>query len=216
MKCELVLDNFPDKQALQDENCCPVDRALTCMSRAVEGACGRTTICRDGLYQIYTIISDIARGKGRGDDMILLRDLCNTIVIDGECPLSIAAANAVMESLDTFPDVWEKHCNRKLCDKMVCIGCYTLYIDPAVCDGCGECIKAAPEGSIIGGSGMVHIIKDEATVKQIDYQTMCPKSAFKKAGAVKPQLPSEPVPVGTAVQTKGLQRRRRPNRLGNS
>ena len=92
--------------------------------------------------------------------------------------------------------------------------CYTLYIDPALCNGCGHCLTAAPVGAVAGGEGMIHIIKkDLLEMKTPAFTGICPVGAIKKAGLVKPPVPAEPVPVGSfsagAGAAGGGRRRRR-------
>jgi len=209
MKCDVLLVGLPssDELTVQNKNC-PVDWALRVVSTAADAACGHTTICRDGLNQIKTILTDIASGKGQSDDLMLLEDLCTVIVDDKDCAISVAAAEAVLFSLRSFTDDWEKHCVRKLCSSLICKGCYSVYIDPAVCNGCGACLSKVKDGVIAGGPGLIHVLKDDAAVKEGNLEDYCPLGAMKKAGAIKPQVPQTPVPVGTFAPTGGLRRKR--------
>ena len=84
-----------------------------------------------------------------------------------------------------------------------------MYIDPALCTGCEICAKAAPEGAIAGGEGMIHVIKDDSRLKNDEFFALCPVAAIKKAGAIKPRVPQEPVPVGSFEANGGRRRRRR-------
>ncbi len=212
MKCKVLLENYPDLRELcRQEDGCPVHAVLEMLDQAIQYACGQSTVCRDGLLQLYTIVADIAAGKGRADDCSLLEDLCNTIMLDEDCQLSAKAAGAVVDSIHSFPEEWEKHCVRKLCVSGVCHGCYSLYIDPAVCDGCGKCRENAPANAILGSAGMIHIIQDDAGLKNEAFIQSCPKNAIKKAGAVKPKLPVSPIPAGTF--TGGGLRKKRVSRL---
>ena len=89
---------------------------------------------------------------------------------------------------------------------------YTLYIDPALCNGCGNCLTAAPVGAVAGGEGMIHVIKkDLLEMKTPAFTGVCPVGAIKKAGLVKPPVPADPVPVGSfgAGNAGGGRRRRR-------
>lgn len=206
MKCNVVLDNYPDVCELSDQKC-PVNTILTLLSEAVKHACGQTTVCRDGLLQLYTIVSDITEGKGRGDDCSLLEDLCNMIILDEECPLSVKTAETLLYSIHTFPEEWEKHCIRRLCVHNMCNGCYSLYIDPELCDGCGKCKEYAPENAVLGSAGMIHIIQKDTQLKNDSFISSCPLNAIKKSGAVKPKLPESLIPVGT-FKGGGLKRKR--------
>ena len=206
MKCNVLLDNYPELSELSDQDC-PVNATFTLLGEAVRRACGQTTVCRDGLLQLYTIVSDITEGKGRGDDCSLLEDLCSMIIIDGDCPLSVKTAEAVLYSIHTFPEEWEKHCVRRLCVHQLCHGCYSLYIDPELCNGCGKCRESAPENAILGSAGMIHIIQKDTQLKNEAFINSCPLHAIKKAGAVNPKLPQTPIPAGT-FSGGGLRRKR--------
>ena len=52
---------------------------------------------------------------------------------------------------------------------------------------------------------MIHVINTDNCSKSMICVSVCPKGAIKKAGAVKPKLPGEPVPVGSLSQTEDSQ-----------
>ncbi len=59
---------------------------------------------------------------------------------------------------------------------------------------------------------MIHVVKkDLLEMKQDAFISACPVGAIKKAGLVKPPLPTDPVPVGSfgAAAAGGGGRRRR-------
>ena len=209
MKCNSTLDGLTKYEELNKlEETCPVHWAAGYAAAAVHESCGESTICRDGLVQVLTILSDIENGKGRPEDPRLLEDICQVIIADGDCQLSVKAADNILKALHASPEVFEEHCVRKICKMMVCSGCYSLYIDPAVCNGCGNCAKQVEDGAVAGGPGMIHVIRDDTKLKNTEYSSICPCGAIKKAGAVKPMLPEAPVPVGSFV-TGGLRRKRK-------
>ena len=68
------------------------------------------------------------------------------------------------------------------------------------------------DGAVAGGEGMIHVIKkDLLEMKSSDFAAVCPVGAIKKAGLVKPPIPTDPVPVGSfgAAAAGGGRRRRR-------
>ena len=80
------------------------------------------------------------------------------------------------------------------------------------CNGCGACKNVAPADAVAGSEGMIHVIKDEAAVKNAAFIASCPVGAIKKYGTVKPACPLEPMAVGTfgaAGGAAGGGRRRR-------
>jgi NADH-quinone oxidoreductase subunit F len=210
MKCEVRADLLPDAQEIAEprEGVCPVDWALRCVKTAQQENCGISVMCRDGMAQLAVLIADVVSGKGQQDDLSTIADLCG-VIAQGGCEIAEKAARNVLFALEKYPDEWDQHCRRKRCAELVCPAYYSVYIDPALCTGCGECAKMAPK-SVDGGEGLVHVVSgDDAAVKTDAFFACCPVSAIKKAGSVKPRLPESPVPVGTFGADDGERRRRR-------
>jgi NADH-quinone oxidoreductase subunit F len=211
MYCEHNVELIPDSSAISSlpEGVCPVDWAKTCVDIARENNCGQSVMCRDGMTQLQAIISDLVRGKGESEDIELIRDLATVISQSKGCEIAEKTAKNVLFSLDNYADEWDAHCRRKRCSALVCKSYYSVYIDPAVCDGCGNCIKNAPEGAIAGGDGLISVVQDDSELKDSEFAAVCPKGAIKRCGAVKPRLPEAPVPVGSFSAEGGGRRRRR-------
>lgn len=211
--CEVTAEGLPSIEEVvrHDEGVCPVCQAAGIARKAHLSACGRGTFCRDGMYQLYLIPEDISNGLGSVEDLDLLKDCCNLIITANECGLSVRTAELVKASLEENYDEWYDHLTRKRCKAMQCPSCFTLYIDPAACTGCGKCIPAAPKNAVAGGEGMIHVIKkDLAAMKTDEFIAVCPAGAIRKAGMVKPPVPVDPVPVGSfGADTGGGRRRRR-------
>lgn len=210
--CEMTAAGLPsvDEIINKVENVCPVQWAADVAHKAHQATCGHDVFCRDGLNQLYLIIKEISNDRGSVEDLDFLRELCDTIMLGAGCELAYKAAELVKASLDTWADDWRDHLVRKKCAAFQCAPFYSLYIDPAACTGCGECLKHAPEGAVLGGEGMIHVIKKDAELKTDAFMNCCPAAAIKKAGMVKPPLPPEPVPVGSfGAGAAGGRRRRR-------
>ena len=178
---------------------CPVDWAKRCVEFARQESCGISVMCRDGMAQLQAILEDITTGMGQDGDLDMLRDICSVISAYHDCELSATAAGNVLYSLEHYADDWNQHCLRKRCAKMICKAYYNLYIDPAACTGCGACRNCAPAGAVDGGEGMIHVIRNDSQLKTGEFEGCCPAGAIKKfgAGAVKPRVPQDPVPVGS-------------------
>lgn len=195
------------------EDGCVVDYCMNVMRTAKKESCGKCILCREGTWQVYQIIKDITEGNGESEDIELLKDLLEQISSYASCEMSRNAATICMDLIKSKEEEWDLHIRRKRCTNLVCKGTYTLYVDPVLCDGCGQCIKVCPQGAIIGGEGFIHMIDPQRCNKSLLCVSICPKSAIKKAGAIRPKLPSELVPVGSfgavADSEEGGQRRRR-------
>lgn len=196
-----------------DSQACVVDYCMRVMDKARQESCGKCVLCREGTWQVYEIIKDIAQGNAQRDDYELLLDLTEQISANGSCEMSRTAAATCLNLMKSQEDEWDKHIRMKRCQPMVCRGMYTLYVDPQLCDGCGKCVAGCPQGAIAGGEGMIHVIDTARCNKSMACMAICPKGAIKKAGAVKPKLPTEPVPVGSfggaGDEEEGSRRRRR-------
>lgn len=212
--CEVAAAGLPSvDEIVQNPNGgCPVCQAAKIGHIAHLASCGHGTYCRDGVYQLFLIPEDISNGRGSVEDLDLLKDICELIIAGNECEMSVRAAELVKASLENHYDDWYDHLTRKRCKAMECPGCYTLYIDPAACTGCGKCVEAAVENAVAGGEGMIHVIKkDLLSMKTGEFEKCCPVGAIKRAGTVKPPVPTDPVPVGSfgAGAAGGGGRRRR-------
>ncbi len=213
--CEITAEGLPAIEEVTNlaEGVCPVCQAARIARKAHGAICGHGTFCRDGMYQLYLIPEDISNGRGSVEDLDLLKDCCELIIKANECELSVRTAELIKTSLETHYDEWYDHLTRKRCKAMECPACYTLYIDPALCNGCGKCLGAAPENAVVGGEGMIHVIKkDLLAMKTGEFAAVCPVGAIKKAGLIKPPVPTDPVPVGSfgaGAGAGGGRRRRR-------
>lgn len=188
-----------------DSNACVVNYCMSIMDTARKESCGKCILCREGTWQVYEIIKDITEGNARSEDFELLLDVLSQIKKSANCEMSRTAASLCMDLMETYEEEWDKHIRRKRCSNLVCKGTYTLYVDPNICDGCGKCLESCPKGAIAGGKEMIHVINPDLCKKSMVCVSACPKGAIKKAGVVKPKLPSEPVPVGSLSQTSDSQ-----------
>ena len=210
MYCDFNVDLIPDKSEISvlAEGVCPVDWAKKCIETAMYNNCGKSVMCRDGMTQLAAILEDFVNGRAESEDLELMRDIATVISTTPGCEISQKAANALLYSIEHYSDEWDLH-RRKRCSALVCPSYYSLYIDPAACTGCGKCLAASPEGAVAGGEGLIHVIKDDSALKNAEFIAVCPEGAIKKYGAIKPQVPEEPVAVGSFEAGGGRRRRRR-------
>lgn len=209
--CEDRAKKLPDLSAAQNkpEGACAVDWALKLAKECRAEACGKSVPCREGLWQLEELLGYLTTGKAE-DESILesIRDICDMMIITG-CDFSAGVAKLIKASMDTYSDEYEAHVRRR-CPALVCAAYCNLYIDPAICNGCGECKKIAG-AAVDGAEGMIHIIKNDAELKNDEFIGCCPVAAIKKyAGPVKPRVPETPVPVGSfGADAAGGRRSRR-------
>jgi NAD-dependent dihydropyrimidine dehydrogenase PreA subunit len=191
------------------QSLCPVDAALQIAAAARSQSCGRGTMCRDGINQLYHIISDIIAGKGKAEDPELLREICGIIAVAADCRLAEQTALRIKLLLETYAEEWNAHIIRRKCTALVCREFYTLHILPGKCSGCRECLDVCPENCIAGGEGLIHVIDNDRCTRCGLCIKACKADAVVKAGGIKPKCPLQPVKAGSFESEAGLRRRRR-------
>jgi len=197
-----------------DQGGCVVDYCTSLMDLVRKETCGECIFCREGIWQIYEIMNSITSGNAVSEDYELLLDVLEQIGQGASCEMTREAANRCIHLMKDYEEEWDKHIRRKRCTNLVCRCSYTLYIDPQLCDGCGECMAKCPAETIAGGSGMIHVIQQDSSGISRLSESVCPKGIIRRAGARKPKLPAEPVPAGSFAAAEsedggGTARRRR-------
>ena len=67
----------------------------------------------------------------------------------------------------------------------------------------GAILIGPTAGAVLGGEGMIHVIKNDRELKNDAFIGCCPVGAIKKCGAIKPPVPPAPVPVGSFGAASG-------------
>ena len=107
---------------VMDEDTCMVDMARFFLSFTQLESCGKCIPCRWGTKQMLDILEDIANGRGRLDDIELLRELAESVKDGSLCGLGQTAPNPVLTSIRYFRDEYEEHIKRLHCPAAVCKG----------------------------------------------------------------------------------------------
>lgn len=163
---------------VMDEDDCMVSVAKLFLEFTLDESCGKCTPCRIGNTRLYEILDRITKGKGKLEDLALLKELSECIKATSLCGLGQTSANPVLSTLNKFYNeyidhVVEKRCTAKACQKLItyvitdaCRGCTACtrvcavkaiegnikekhFIDPEKCVRCGACISACRFGAII-------------------------------------------------------------------
>lgn len=177
--------------------------------------CGKCVYCREGIYQLYKVVKDATEGKSRAGDIDLIIELAETMKIGTLCDFGKSASNPLYTAINKFRDEFEKHIERKICSTLNCISYANYYIDPKICNGCSECIDCHVE-AIKGKMKFIHIIDQDSCDKCGKCENICSLNAVKRYAYIKPNLPIEPIEVGSFEESAlgekkglGLGRRRR-------
>jgi NADH-quinone oxidoreductase subunit F len=142
-----------------DEKTCMVDIARYFLDFMAHESCGQCTTCRDGIYQMLQILTDITAGKGKQEDLALLEEMGRTIIAGSICGLGKTAPNPVLSTLRYFRHEYEAHIQEKACPALNCKELIAYWIDPDKCKACGQCRKACPTEAITGEKKVPHVIE---------------------------------------------------------
>jgi NADH:ubiquinone oxidoreductase subunit F (NADH-binding)/(2Fe-2S) ferredoxin/NAD-dependent dihydropyrimidine dehydrogenase PreA subunit len=174
---------------VMDEDTCMVDVARYFLDFLSDESCGKCVPCREGIRQMFRILSNISRGKAREGDIELLEELSETTRDASLCALGRSAPNPVLSTIRYFRDEYEAHIKEKRCPAYSCKELLSYYIDPEKCQACMICLRKCPAEAIGGGKDRIHVIDQEKCTKCGTCFEVCPP----RFGAVK-RISGEPVP----------------------
>jgi NADH-quinone oxidoreductase subunit F len=158
-----------------DEDNCMVDAALYFLDFVQKESCGKCTMCRLGTKHLQEILSDIASGKGKMEDMDLLLELAEDIRDGSLCGLGKTAPNPVLTTLRYFRSEYEAHILERRCPALVCKELIAYLILPEKCDkGCEHCMLACPTEAIHQDEKRIKIIDQTKCTKCGNCQELCP------------------------------------------
>ncbi len=150
---------------VMDEDTCMVDVARYFINFLVEESCGKCTPCRDGLPRMLDLLTDITEGRGGGEHVALLEELCDLLTWGALCGLGTSAANPVLSTIKYFRDEYDAHIRDRKCPAGVCKELITYVIDPEACTGCRLCAKNCPQECITGERKEAHVIDTTKCIK---------------------------------------------------
>ena len=143
---------------VMDEKTCMVDVAKYFLEFLLDESCGKCVPCRLGIDRMLEIVTDVTEGRGRPEQIELLKELAETVAHTSLCGLGKTAPNPVLSTLRYFPEEYEAHINEKRCPAGVCHALIKYVIDDDKCKGCGICLDACPHGAIKGEKKEIHTI----------------------------------------------------------
>lgn len=106
---------------VMDEETCMVDVARYFLDFTQRESCGQCIPCRLGTKQMFDILDDITKGKGRLGDIDTLLELSESIKASSICGLGKTVPNPVLTTIRYFRDEYEAHIFDKKCPAGVCI-----------------------------------------------------------------------------------------------
>jgi Na+-translocating ferredoxin:NAD+ oxidoreductase RNF subunit RnfB len=140
-------------------------------------SCGKCVPCREGLKQMYEILSDICEGHGEEGDLESLERLSSFMVDASLCALGGTAPNPVISTIRYFRDEYEAHIFDKKCRAGVCRNLFEYFIDEDLCNGCTFCLVKCPEEAVSGEKKKPHTIDVEKCIRCGICYTLCKQEA---------------------------------------
>ncbi len=150
---------------VMDDRTCMVDIAKYFLGFLEDESCGKCFSCRVGTQRMKEIVTRIAAGKGREEDLGLLEDLAWLVQQTSLCGLGQSAPNPVLSTLRYFRDEYLAHIRDHTCPAKVCKELITYSIDPVICNGCGACVSLCSGKAILGEKKKVYRIEQAQCTK---------------------------------------------------
>lgn len=164
---------------VMDESSCMVDVAKYFLTFLQDESCGKCVPCRLGIDRMLEIITGITEGRGRPEQLDLLKELADTVAQTALCGLGKTAPNPVLTTLGYFRSEYEAHINEKKCPAGVCKSLITYWIDPDKCTGCGVCLQGCAHKAITGMKKQPHVIDTKLCQKCGICQSECKFDAVR-------------------------------------
>ncbi|MBN8458122.1 MAG: SLBB domain-containing protein [Verrucomicrobia bacterium] len=89
---------------VMNQNDCMVDVAAFYLKFCVDESCGKCAPCRVGGYQLLQLLLKITKGKGKPEDLAMIRRICTSMQSASLCGLGQTAPNPVLSSLKYFEE----------------------------------------------------------------------------------------------------------------
>jgi len=150
---------------VMDEGTCMVDVAKYFLNFLQDESCGKCLSCRKGIQKLLEIVTDIAEGKGKEEDIETLEELSQVVNDTSLCGLGQTAPNPVLSTLKYFKDEYLTHIRNKKCPAGVCKTLIKYTIDAEKCTGCTACLKVCPQDAIKGEKEKPHSVIEDKCIK---------------------------------------------------
>ena len=112
------------------------------------------------------------------------------------CSMGQTSALIALSAVENFVSEYTAHIKKKECPAGVCFSTETVYIDPKLCTGCGECMDVCPADCIEGKPKYIHMIDELDCTRCGKCMEVCDDEAIIKTSEKVPKLPNRLTKVG--------------------
>ena len=161
-----------------------------------KASCGRCVFCREGLIQLEYMAREITQARGKGGFIDLTKEISEPMPYSTLCSVGQESSKAAMSAVEKFGSEFEAHIKKNVCPAGVCQAFVHIYIDPAACTGCGECIDVCPADCIEGKAKYIHMIDEFDCTRCGKCIDACEEEASIKTSGKLPKLPNRLTKVG--------------------
>ncbi len=172
---------------IMDEDSCMVDVAHYFLKFTQNESCGKCVPCRLGTKQMLDILTDIIEGRGRKEDIELLKELSESIKSASLCGLGQGSPNPVLTTLRYFLPEYDAHINNKTCPALHCKELISYVILTEKCTGCRLCLKSCPAEAISGEKKQPHFIDQEKCIRCGTCLDLC-QGKYDSVGRISPPI----------------------------
>ncbi len=158
---------------VMNQETCIVQIARYFMEFTQSESCGKCVLCREGTYQMLTLLDDIIEGRADEKTLVLLQSVARAVSKGSLCALGKTAPNPVLSILRDFREEFEAHVTEKKCKAKKCKALLNPTIIQEKCKGCGLCVKSCPTGAITGEKKKPHVINEALCIKCGACYTAC-------------------------------------------
>lgn len=159
-------------------------------------SCGKCVFCREGLNQLHGMVNYIKEGKGKQEQIEIIKEIGTAMTFSTPCSLGQESAKTVISSIELLPKEYEEHIKKKTCSAGVCFSKTIIYIDPQACEGCEECADVCSENCIEGKKGFIHMIDEFDCTRCGKCLEACEYDAVIQTNGKLPKLPDRLIKCG--------------------
>lgn len=159
-------------------------------------SCGKCVFCREGLIQLEYMQKETTEGRGKMEYLELTKEIGEAMCYSTPCTMGQVSAEIALSATELFAGEYESHIKKKKCPAGTCTSFVNIYIDPTLCNGCGECMDVCPKDCIEGKAKYIHMIDDFDCTKCGKCMEVCEEEAIVKTTGKLPKLPTRLVKVG--------------------